>query len=261
MNHKIIPITSKLLNNRKIIHGFFTKTGNTKKEVKFNFNCSLKNKKHVKRNTQNRKLVAKFHNLELSNLKTVNQVHSNKVVIIDNEKQNTNNLKADALITKSSNVILGIITADCAPVFVFDPKLNIIAAVHVGWRGALNEILIKVITKFKSYESNLNDILISVGPCIGPKSYEVGKDFIIKFTKKDKNSIRFFNKINDRYLFNLPKYICNQVISIGIHKSNISLSEKDTFSNKELFYSYRRSIINNNPDEGRMINTISIRKT
>ena len=89
MNNTIVPITSKLLTDKKIIHGFFTRNGNINKNYNLNFNCSLKNNKFKNKILENRKMVTNYHNLGIKNLKTVNQIHSNKVLVIENYNQET----------------------------------------------------------------------------------------------------------------------------------------------------------------------------
>ena len=121
----------------------------------------------------------KFYKLNIENLKTAKQVHSNKVLTINNLGQKTNEIEADALVTNQPNIILGILTADCAPVLAFDPINNIIAAIHIGWKGAIKNILSNTIDTFIGMNSNTTNIKLAIGPCIGPMSYEVKKDCLL----------------------------------------------------------------------------------
>lgn len=260
MFKNIEPITSSLLNNENIIHGFFTKNAGITRHNSLNLNYSFKNIRLKKPIYDNRKLIADYHNLKLTNLKTINQIHSNKVIIIDNNKQNTNSVSADALITKIPNIILGILTADCAPTLIYDKKEKIIAAIHIGWKGAYYNILEETIKNMIILGSNINNLLLAIGPCIGPKSYEVKKDLIDKFIKKKETYKAHFVKINNKYYFNLANLIHSNALQIGLNNNNIWLANKDTYSNKRLFFSYRRNIKNNSPDLGRMISTISLIK-
>jgi len=261
MFKNIKPITSTLLNNENIIHGFFTKNADINKHNSLNFNYSFKNVRLKKPIYNNRKLIANYHNLKLKNLKTINQIHSNKVIIIENSKENTDNLNADALITKIPNIILGILTADCAPILIYDKKEKIIAAIHIGWKGAYNNILEETIKKMIVLGANIHNLLLAIGPCIGPKSYEVKKDFIDKFIEKKEHYITHFRNINNKYYFNLANLIHSNALQIGLNKNNIWLANKDTYRNKKLFFSYRRNLKNNTPDLGRMISTISLIKS
>ena len=118
---------------------------------------------------------------ELAVLKSAKQVHSNKVLTINNLGQKTNEIEADALVTNQPNIILGILTADCAPVLAFDPINNIIAAIHIGWKGAIKNILSNTIDTFIAMNANTQNIKLAIGPCIGPMSYEVKNDFYEKY--------------------------------------------------------------------------------
>lgn len=259
MNNTIVPITSKLLTDKKIIHGFFTRNGNINKNYNLNFNCSLKNNKFKNKILENRKMVTNYHNLGIKNLKTVNQIHSNKVLVIENYNQETHNINADALITNLPNIILGVLTADCAPVLAYDKKQKIIAAIHIGWKGAYKNIIKNTINEMKNLGSNVENLILTVGPCIGPKSYEVGDEFFDYFLDKNDKYKIHFKKINkNKYFFNLPNFIYIKAIKYGIKKNNIWVSKEDTYLNKKLFFSYRRNIKSSMPDMGRMINTISL---
>lgn len=253
------PILSKNLEIHNIKHGFFTKNGGVSNINNYSLNCSF-NSNDLKENViNNRMIVCKHHDLEIKNLKTVKQVHSNKIKIIKHLQEITNNYEADSIITNVPNIILGILTADCAPVLVFDEKINIIAAIHVGWKGAINNILSKTIEKLVNLGSNVKDINIAIGPCIGPESYEVREDFYLKFIKNNINNKKFFKKVtSDKFKFNLPYYIYQEAIELRIISKKICIINKDTFVNNKNFFSYRRNYKNSLNDCGRMISTISI---
>ena len=163
------------------------------------------------------------------------------------------------MITNQSNIILGILTADCAPVLAYDPTRSIIAAIHIGWKGAIKNILSNTIYEFKNMGSNIKNINIAIGPCIGPKSYEVEEDFFNKFTNiKIQNKKYFIKSNNIKYKFDLPKYITDEALNNGITKKNITYINRDTFIEENTFFSFRRNFVKNLNDCGRMISTISI---
>ena len=142
----------------------------------------------------------------------LNQVHSNKFSLIDKKyKFNKKKLKGDALITSINNVAIGVLTADCVPILIYDQKLKIISAIHAGWKGAYKGIINKV----------------------------------IKFLIKKKT------------YFGLNKYVYNQLKKIGI--KNLEIINKDTFDQKNNFFSSRRSIQNKENDYGRNISIIMIK--
>ena len=171
----------------------------------------------------------------------------------------TSNIQADSLITKIPNIILGILTADCAPLLLYDYKSKIIAAIHIGRRGAKNKIIMNTINQMVSMWTNTSHILAAIGPCIGYNSYEVGEELLQEFISENSKFIKYFKKFTkNKYFFNLPDLIEFQLLEFKIMKSNITKSKYDTFKEDKLFYSYRRSIKENAKNCGRMISTISM---
>ncbi len=185
----------------------------------------------------------------------LNQIHSNKVIHI--KKPIKRKLTGDGLITNQHGIALGILTADCAPILFYDPKKNIIAAVHAGWRGAYKKIVIKVIKRFQKNGSFLKDLQVAIGPCIAQNHYEVKNDFKKKFIKQSSKNIIHFKSVKNKIFFNLRNYIKSQLIKFGV--KNIEIIKKDTYNRKNNFFSSRRSLKNNNNDYGRNISLIMIK--
>ena len=191
-------------------------------------------------------------NVERDKLILMHQTHSNKVIEI---KKNNYKKKiiADAMITKMKGFALGVVTADCVPILLYDTKNRIIGCIHAGWKGALLDIIKNTISKMKKISSG-NKIYACVGPCIGKKSYEVDKNFYKMFIAKSKNNKFFFsNKNKTKKLFNLRKFVTSRLL-----KANIKIDQvhRDTFAEKSNFFSYRRSYKLKQKDYGRCISTI-----
>ena len=157
-SNEIKPILSNNLNFKNITHGFFTKNGGYSNKNNFSLNCSYSSNDLKKNVYNNRKLVCNYHKLNIQNLKIVNQVHGNKILIVNNIRQITSKIDADSIITNKPNIILGILTADCSPVLVVDPIRNIIAAIHIGWKGAIKNILSNTIDSFIGMKSKVKNI-------------------------------------------------------------------------------------------------------
>ena len=122
------------------------------------------------------------------------QTHSNNVVEI--KKNNyKKKIKADAIVTKMRGIALGVVTADCVPIILFDINNKIIGCIHAGWKGAYLDIIKNTIIKIKKINSN-SQIYACVGPCINKKNYEVDLIFFNKFIKKSKNFKKYFSKKN-----------------------------------------------------------------
>ncbi len=188
----------------------------------------------------------------------MHQIHSNKFNFIDKKyKFSKKKIKADALITNIKKVAIGVLTADCAPILIYDQKLKIISAIHAGWKGAYKGIINKVIEFLLKKGSQTKNLYAVIGPCITEKNYEVQKDFKDKFLKKDKKSNNFFKTRKNKTYFSLNNYIYNQLKQKGI--KNLELINKNTFDKKNNFFSARRAIQNNEGDYGRNISIIMIK--
>ena len=185
----------------------------------------------------------------------MDQVHSN---IVHNVNRVTKKkLKGDSLITAKKGIALGILTADCAPVFIYDPINNLISALHAGWKGAFKQIISKTIKKFKIKGSNLNDLIVVIGPCISKNNYEVKRDFLNKFIVKKKSNKIFFNYKNNKIFFSLNDFIKKSFLDLGI--KNIEIIKKDTYILSNNFFSARRSLKKKLNDYGRNISVIMIK--
>ena len=247
----------KLKKFKFINHCFFSKNGGFSKGIYHSLNCgrgSKDNKKNIKKNLS---LVAKKMKINQKRLLLMHQTHSNKVIIINEKNKNTNKFRCDAFLTKLKGFALGVVTADCVPILLFDLKNKMIGCVHAGWKGASSGIIENTIKKFKKLGSN-NKIYAGVGPCIGRKSYEVDLKFYKKFIKKSKNNALYFsNKNKDKKLFNLRKYVNNKLVKLNVNVNHINF---DTFKEKSKFFSYRRSKKLGENDYGRCISVITLTK-
>ena len=216
---------------------------------------SLDKKKKV---LNNLKIVSNKINCKKKNLLLLNQIHSKKFYFIDKNKKFLNKkFKGDALITNKQKIALGILTADCAPIFIYDKKLKIISAIHSGWKGAYKGIVNNVINFLVKKGSRLNDLIAVIGPSIFQKNYEVQNTFKSKFIKKDSKSKKFFKTRRKKTYFSLNNYIYYQLKKRGV--KNLEIIKKNTFDPKNNFFSARRSSQNYENDYGRNISIIMIK--
>ena len=249
-------IQSKLLKKyNNISHGFFNNLGGYSKGVYKSLNCGIESKDKKKNIEANLKKVCKKLGCSKNNLILLNQIHSNIVCVIN--KIPKKKLTADSIITNKKKIALGVLTADCAPVFIYDPDNNLVSAIHIGWRGAYNKIITKTINNFKNKGSKINNLIAVIGPCIAKQSYEVQSDFLKRFLNQNKFNKNFFNFKNKKIFFSLNEYIKNQLKNSGVE--NMEIINKDTFLNKNNFFSSRRSLKNNFDDYGRNISIIMIK--
>lgn len=168
------------------------------------------------------------HNSQLDG-KYLTQVHSNKVVVVTDHNQETENVEADALVTTLSNVKLSIKTADCVPILL--QGNNVIGALHAGWRGAYSGIIQNTIKTMR--EISNGEIKAFIGPSIRQNNYEIDKEFRDRFLEQDHANSRFFNGLN----FDLPGYCKGILQRLGVE--NITDDGIDTYSNPDDYFSYR----------------------
>ena len=247
--------SKKLIKFKNIRHGFFNREGGVSKGIYKSLNCGPGSKDKIKNIKKNIEKVCKKIGCNKKNLILLDQVHSN---IVHNVNRVTKKkLKGDSLITGKKGIALGILTADCAPVFIYDPINNLISALHAGWKGAFKQIISKTIKKFKIKGSNLNDLIVVIGPCISKNNYEVKRDFLNKFIVKEKSNKNFFNYKNNKIFFSLNDFIKKSFLDLGI--KNIEIIKKDTYILSNNFFSARRSLKKKLNDYGRNISVIMIK--
>ena len=246
---------SKKLNKfKKIKHCFFSKNGGFSKGLYKSLNCGKSSRDNKENISKNLKYVAKKILCKKENLILMNQTHSNKVIEIkkNNYKRKIN---ADAMITKVKGLALGVLTADCVPIIIYDFKNEVVGCIHAGWKGAITGIIKNTVNKIKKINSD-NKIIASIGPCIGKNSYEVDLIFYKRFLyASKKNNKYFFSKNKNKKLFNLRKFIADELITLGVGVDHVN---HDTFSEKNNFFSYRRSSKLKQNDYGRCISVVRL---
>ena len=247
--------SKKLGKFKRIEHGFFSRKGGFSKGIYKSLNCGLGSKDKIQDVKKNIEKVCLKIGCNKNKLILLNQIHSNNVYKIS--KIPKKKLKGDSLVTNKKGIALGILTADCAPVFIYDPVNNLISALHAGWKGAYKKIVSTTLRKFKSSGSNFNDLIVVIGPCIGKDSYEVRNDFLDKFIKQEKSNIKFFKTKRNKIYFSLTDYIKEQLVKFGV--KNIEIIKKDTYLLSNNFFSARRSVKNKLNDYGRNISVIMIK--
>ena len=200
--------SEKLKNFENVKHCFFSRRNGVSKGYYQRLNCGLGSADKKENVLKNLELVAKKITCNKESLITLNQKHTNQVIHFDNFKSIKNKLSGDAIVSEVKNIGIGILTADCAPILFYDYKKKVIGCAHAGWKGAFNGIIRNTVKKFNELNSNNNDLIAVVGPCISKKSYEVKTDFFEKFISQDKDNKIFFDKTSsDKYVFDLRGFI------------------------------------------------------
>ena len=237
-------------------HGFFTRLDGLSKNQFRSVNCSSSNDDDKKNVNENRLIAIKNLNSNKKKLILLTQTHSSKVIRITKNNLDKN-IKADGVITSLNNVVLGILTADCAPVIIYDDKNKFVCNLHSGWKGSLNNISQTAIKLFDKYQIKRKNLTAIVGPCLGVKNYEVDKNFQRIFIEKNIKYTKFFRyKNKKKSYFNLRALINYQLSELGLKK--IYNINRDTYSSESLFFSHRRATHKGQKTTGRLINLISL---
>ena len=246
---------SKKFNKFKSIkHCFFSRKNGFSKGLYKGLNCGRGSKDTKKNILKNLNYVSQKMLVKKNKLILMNQTHSNKVIEIKkgNYKKTIN---SDAIITRVKGLALGVVTADCAPVIIYDLKNKIVGCIHVGWKGAFSEIIKNTVNKIKKLNTN-NKIFACIGPCIGKKSYEVDLIFYKKFLNKSKKNKKYFSHKNkNKKLFNLRKFVADKLVELKVKVHHV---DHDTFKEKMNFFSYRRSYKLKQNDYGRCISVVRL---
>ena len=249
--------SKQLLKFKQVNHGFFNRKGGKSKGIYKSLNCGIGSSDKKKNVINNLKIVCKKIKVSSRCLVLLDQIHSNKFYFIKkNYKFKKKKLNGDALITDVKNVAIGVLTADCVPILIYDKNRKIISAIHAGWKGAYKGIINRVIKFFLKKGSKAKDLIVTVGPCITEKNYEVQNDFKEKFVKKDSENKKFFDIRKNKTYFSLNKYVYCQLKKLGI--KNLEIINKDTFDSNNNFFSARRAFHNKENDYGRNISLIMI---
>ena len=177
----------------------------------------------------------------------MNQVHSADALFLTEKPLTPPSV--DALITQKQNLNLTVKTADCAPVLLADPASKMIAAVHAGWKGALQGILEATVLKMVYHGAKIDTICAGIGPHIQLKSFEMGADVKALFPKTEE---QFFKYQGDKIFFDFDAYVIHRLKRAGI--SSIESVGDDTFPDSK-YFSYRRSPMN----KGRQFSSICIK--
>lgn len=190
-------------------------------------------------------------------LATVHQIHSAEVVHVDHPWPHDERPRADAMVTDRPNLLLGILTADCAPVLFADHHAVVVGAAHAGWRGALAGVTDATIAAMERLGARRENIHAAIGPCIGQPSYEVDEGFRTRFLESDPANVRFFvTEPWGKPHFDLEDYVVHRLIAAGI--GEVEALNLDTYSAPDRFYSYRRATHQSGADYGRQLSAIAI---
>jgi YfiH family protein len=238
-------------------HAFFTREGGVSSGMYRSLNGGLGSNDDPAGVAENRRLMAERMGVAPDHLINAHQTHSADAVIATGPWQRSARPRADAIVTASENLAIGITTADCGPILLVDSNARVVAAAHAGWKGALTGILESTIATMEKLGGKRSRIIAAIGPLIRQQSYEVGGEFIERFLDADADNAAFFipSHRTGHAMFNLAGYIRMRLENAGVLL--IDDLGVDTYAD-ERFFSYRRSVHRKEPDYGRHVHAIAL---
>lgn len=250
-NHKTCP-------DFKYPHTFLSRDNGVSTGLYSGLNCGPGSDDDARNITENRRIAAHL----IGGDKTLPvlscyQVHGN---IVARAEADWGNLrpKADAMVSNTPGLVLGILTADCCPVLFEDSASGVIGAAHAGWQGAIKGIVRQTIKEMEAIGAKRHNIRAAIGPTIAQENYEVGAEFYDRFVSENPRFSAFFKQGKDtaHYLFDLPDFVRNRLETEDI--CSIWDAKIDTYASPAHF-SYRRTTHRQEPDYGRQLSAIMLR--
>jgi YfiH family protein len=237
-------------------HGFFGREGGVSTGIAAGLNCGFGSGDDPQSVETNRRLAADAI-LAGAPLASVYQIHSPTAVIVNAAAPYAERPRADALVTDQPNLLLGVVTADCAPVLLADTEAGVVGAAHAGWRGALAGVTEQAIAAMISLGARVDRIAAAVGPCIARASYEVDHAFAERILADDADNERFLGEgASAKPHFDLEAYVVARLAAAGVRQ--IEAAGLDTYSLDDRYYSYRRATHRDEPTYGRQLSLIGL---
>ncbi|MGX9429135.1 MULTISPECIES: peptidoglycan editing factor PgeF [Bradyrhizobium] len=240
-------------------HAFFSREGGVSEGIYAGLNGGIGSNDAADNVTENRRRMAERLGVGPDRLLTLYQVHSPDVVVATTPWASDARPKADAIVTRTENLAIGVTAADCGPILFVDPNARVIGAAHAGWKGALTGVLESTVEAMEKLGADRSGIVTAIGPLIRQHSYEVGPEFVARFLEADADNALFFlpGEREGHAMFDLGGYIRMRLENAGILMiDDIGI---DTYSD-ERFYSYRRSVHRKEGDYGRHVHAIALEK-
>lgn len=247
-------VRARSLKSERIVQGFFTRQGGASSGLYASLNLGRGSHDDPVAVALNHDIVTDALGARRGSLVTMHQTHSTDVAVLSHIP--SERPRVDALVTRTPGIVLGVLTADCAPVHFADPEAGVIAVAHAGWRGTLSGILEATLDAMIAAGADKVRIRAAIGPTIAQASYEVSADFIGRFAHEPEAQ-RFFGtgRRAGHRQFDLPGYVAHRLERFGVAVEDLAI---DTYSDEERFFSYRRATHRGEPDYGRLVGAIML---
>ena len=252
------PITAAPLISSGMRHGFLTRVGGVSEGAFDSLNCGFGSGDEVDRVARNRARGVEESTGRSLRLVTVRQTHTAIAHLVQQPWDPVDAPVGDALVTKSEDVALGILTADCAPVLMADATAGVVGAAHACWKGAFDGVVEATVALMVEQGADPARITAVVGPCIAQSSYEVGPEFVARFIAADADNAGFFRpSVRPGHgMFDLPGYVARRLTCAGI--GSVGQTGGDTCAEGSRFYSYRRMTLEGGSAYGRGLSVIAL---
>ena len=237
-------------------HGYFGRSGGVSAGAVAGLNCGLGSGDDPAKVETNRRRAADAI-IAGAPIASVHQIHSPDAIVVREAVPRAERPHADALVTDRPGLLLGIVTADCAPVLLADAEAGVIGAAHAGWRGAVAGVTDRAIAAMISLGARAERIAAAVGPCIAQRNYEVDQDFVERLLAHDQANEQYLSEgPRGRPHFDLEAYVVARLAAAGVRR--IEVIGLDTYALENRFYSFRRASHRGEPDYGRQIALIGL---
>jgi YfiH family protein len=238
-------------------HAFFSREGGVSGGIYAGLNGGLGSHDDPADVAENRRRMAEQMGVGPDRFLSLHQIHSPDVVVATGPWPGPERPRADALVTRAENLVIGVTAADCGPILFVDPNARVIGAAHAGWKGALTGVVESTVAAMEKLGAERSGIVAAIGPLIRQHSYEVGDEFVERFVEADaENALFFIPSTRERHaMFDLAAFIRQRLENAGVLM--IDDTGIDTYSD-ERFFSYRRSVHRKEPDYGRHVHAIAL---
>ncbi|MBN8181620.1 peptidoglycan editing factor PgeF [Roseibium aggregatum] len=253
-----MKIEADVLKLDGIRHGFFTRQGGVSGGIYTSLNIGLGSDDERSSVLENRDRVAGQLGIGADRLVSPYQIHSADVITVSAPFAQDADRKADALVTATPGLAIGIATADCGPLLFADTKAGVIGAAHSGWKGAVTGILQNTVAAMEALGATRTNITAVLGPTISQGAYEVGPEFKERFLQEHPDNTRYFKPSEraEHFMFDLPAFITDKLQALGLGTvADLALC---TYADEDRFFSYRRTTHRKEPDYGRQISAIAL---
>jgi polyphenol oxidase len=251
-------LRSRIFEGERLAHAFFTRRGGVSTGLYASLNGGVGSRDAAKAVAENRARMAAAIGVSVDRLLAPFQIHSPDALRVDEPWAPTERPRCDALVTATRGLGLAVTGADCGIMLLADRAAGVVGATHAGWKGALTGVIEGTVEAMERLGADRRRIVAALGPTIRQNSYEVGPEFIARFTQADTTNARFFKPSAEagRAMFDLPGFIAARVAAAGV--GGFDDLTCDTYADEARFYSYRRATHRGEADYGRLVAAVAL---